>query len=36
MWCQFVYIGWFLGYLMTEFQVKMYCSFDVVGNMNMD
>jgi len=36
MWFQFVYIVWFLSYLMTEFQVKTYCSIDVEGNMNMD
>jgi hypothetical protein len=37
MWChQFVYIAWFLGYLMKEFQVKTYCRVDVEGNMNMD
>jgi len=36
MWCQFVYIVWFLSYLMTEFQVKTYCNIDVEGNVNMD
>jgi len=36
MWCQFVYIALFLGYLMKEFQAKTYCSIDVEGNMNMD
>lgn len=31
-----VHVGVFIGYLMTEFQVKMYCSFDEDGNMNVD
>ena len=34
--CQFVYIVWYLGYLMTKFQVKTYYSFDIEGNMNMN